>query len=111
MLETNGSTKNVMQDIIGKLNSAIHAISDHGNVAASKFITYFGISGSSVGVASRFANQQAEPEFLWFTLTEWGSIVGIAGGLSLVLKFAVDWHYKRKQDRREQEAHNRDMRG
>lgn len=87
----------------------MHIISDHGNVAASKFITYFGVSGSTVGVASQFVGKPTEPEFLWFTLTEWGSIVGIAGGLSLVLKFAVDWHYKRKQDRREQEAHEKNM--
>lgn len=96
-----------MLGITAKLSHAINLISDHGNAAASKFMVYFGVGGSSVGVASGLTQRYAEPEFIWFTLTEWGSVVGIAGGLSLIIKLIVDWYYRRKQDKREQEVHDR----
>lgn len=99
-----------MLNATDKINGLLQFFSDHGNAAASKFLTYFGVSGSAAGVTTMLSKNAinghyVEPHFLWFTLTEWGSIVGVAGGISLVLKFFVDWHYRRKQDRREEEAH------
>lgn len=77
------------------INSLIHAISDHGNVIASKIITYFGIvsigSGGALGVASGTAEKLAYNQS--FGLPDWAAVVSIVGGLCLIIKNSIDAYY------------------
>lgn len=96
-----------MLNVTAKIANAASFISDHGNAAASKFMTYFGAGGAGVGVVSGVTQKYAEPDFLWFNLTEWGALVGIVGGLMLAIKAGVDIYFAFKRDKRETKAHKR----
>lgn len=84
------------------ISNAIHAISDHGNVIASKIVTYFGVvsigSGGALGVASGTAEKIAQNQS--FGLPDWAAIVSIVGGICLIIKNSIDAYYT-VQDRRE----------
>lgn len=83
------------------ISSVFHAISDHGNAIASKFITYFGMvsigGGGVLGVANDTAQKIAEQQS--FGLPDWAAVVSIVGGLCLIIKNGVDTYYTIK-DRR-----------
>ena len=82
-------------------NNILHAISDHGNAIASKFITYFGMAsiggGGALGVANDTAQKIVEQQS--FGLPDWAAVVSIVGGLCLIIKNGVDTYYTIK-DRR-----------
>ena len=61
--------------------------------AAGSKATYTGAGAFTVG---------------WFLSSEFGIFVGLLLGVG---GFILNWYYSRKRDRREQEAHERRMRG
>lgn len=84
----------------------IYAISDHGNAAISKGLQYFGIGGSSVGGATWVATNKEVVE-QGMQLSDFGAMVGIAGGLTLVAKNGIDIYFAYKRNGRETESHKR----
>lgn len=82
-------------------NNILHIISDHGNIIASKGVTYFGIASISVGgvsgAASGTVNKIIESQS--FGLPDWAAVISIVGGLCLIIKNGVDTYYTIK-DRR-----------
>lgn len=93
-----------MNKASGMIQQILTPISDQGNAMFSKVAVYVGVSGSSIGVASGVAKTSTiDP--MWLSLSDWGSICGIAGGITLVLKSGVDIYFARKKDRREEEQH------
>lgn len=96
-----------MSKIIGTLQT----ISDQGNTLISKLFVYAGVSGSSVGVASGFAKTVSDNSSDFLTLTEWGSVCGIVGGLTLAAKSGSDIYFNRKREKREQELHEMKLKG
>lgn len=78
-------------------------ISDHGNAAISKGLQYFGVVGSSVGGTTWVATKGAA-EHSGMTLSDWGAIVGIIGGLTLILKNGVDMYFAYQRNKRESEG-------
>ncbi len=99
---------NRISDII---HHALAAISDQGNAIFSKAAVYIGVSGSSVGVASGIAKSTTDLSTDMLTLAEWGSICGIVGGLTLAVKSGADIYFARKRDKREQEQHDKELKG
>lgn len=93
------------------LNNLMHAISDHGNIVASKALTFFGVTsvggGLAGGVVSGTAHKIAESQA--FGLPDWAAVVSIIGGLSLIIKNAVDVYYSRL-DRKDKDRRERDRR-
>lgn len=85
------------------ISNLLHTISDHGNVIASKVVTYFGVvsigSGGALGVASGTAEKIAQQQA--FGLSDWAAIVSIIGGLCLIIKNSVDTYYKIQEKRSE----------
>ena len=80
-------------------------ISDHGNAAISKGLHYFGITGASVGGVT-WATQKGDPiTHAGMTLSDWGAIVGIIGGVTLVIKSGVDIYFAFQRNKREKESH------
>ena len=69
-----------------------HAL-DATLAAAGSKATYGGAGASVVG---------------WLMSSEFGVVAGIIIGIA---GFCVNWYYRHKQDRREQEEHERKMRG
>lgn len=98
-----------------KLSEIIHniitPISDQGNAILSKGIVYFGLSGSSIGVAAGVARVTDNVDTQWLTLAEWGSVCGIVGGLTLAVKSGSDIYFAKKRDKREQELHDKEKAG
>lgn len=89
------------------MNRILHvldAISDQGNAILSKTFIYVGVSGSSVGVASGIAKRTTDLSSDMLTLSEWGSVCGIVGGLALAIKSCSDVYFNYKKDKREQQA-------
>lgn len=93
-----------------KLTDTIHqfaiTISDHGNAAVSKGLQWFGVSGSSVGVASGVAKMSETSESV-MSMSDWGAIVGIIGGATLIIKNGVDIYFAHQRNKRERESHER----
>lgn len=105
-----------MQNITNLIHKAAITISDHGNVVASKSLQYFGIGGSSVGGATWFASNTkggalvvSSAEQGW-GLSDWGAMVGIVGGITLILKNGIDIYFAHKRNKRESDAHKRSER-
>lgn len=69
-----------------------HAL-DATLAAAGSKATYGGAGASVVG---------------WLMSSEFGVVAGIIIGIA---GFCVNWYYRHKQDKREQEEHERKMRG
>ena len=83
------------------LSDIMHEISDSGNALISKGIIYFGVGGSSVGVASRVAEVEVVASGS-LTLADYGAIAGILGGISLVIKACTDIYFSYKKNKREE---------
>lgn len=100
-----------MQTITEIIHKAAMTISDHGNAAISKSLQYFGIGGSSIGGATWYASGKSQPVVQaveeGLALSDWGAIVGIIGGITLILKNGVDMYFAHKRNGREQAAHER----
>lgn len=86
-----------MRDVLHQI--AI-TISDHGNAAISKGLQYFGVVGSSVGGTTWVATKGMEPH-AGLTLSDWGAIVGIIGGITLIVKNGVDIYFAHQRNKRE----------
>ena len=87
------------------LGNVLHQISDHGNVIASKAITYFGLASIGGGGALGVANNTAQKVVLdqSFGLPDWAAVVSIVGGICLIIKTVVDTYYKIKNEREKKE--------
>lgn len=101
-----------MQNITDLIHRAAITISDHGNTVASKSLQYFGIGGSSVGGATWFASgggggRGREVVEQGLALSDWGAIVGIVGGITLIIKNGIDIYFAHKRNKRESDAHKR----
>lgn len=83
------------------VSELLHAISDHGNVLASKSIVLFGYIAMGVGVGGGVANDTVSKiaNDVAFGLPDWAAVVAIISGLSLIIKNSVDTYYNIK-DRR-----------
>jgi len=84
--------------------NVIHAISDQGNALLSKSVVYVGVGGSSVGVASKLAENVSQSSF-----SDYGALAGIVGGVSLAIKSLADIYFAYKKNKREQETFEHDM--
>lgn len=84
------------------------AISNYGNAALSKSLQYFGVGGSSVGAVSFLSKSEAVQEQVGvgMTLSDWGGIVGIIGGITLIIKNSVDMYFLAKRDKRAELLHH-----
>lgn len=84
------------------------AISNHGNAALSKSLQYFGVGGSSVGAVSFLSKSEVVQEQVGvgMTLSDWGGIVGILGGITLIVKNSVDVYFASKKDKRAELIHH-----
>lgn len=82
---------------------ALVGMSDHGNALLSKSVHYIGVAsvgtGVSVGLATDTIDRIGNPA-LW-SLPDWAAVVSIAGGISFLIKNAVDTYYKVKNKGRE----------
>ena len=94
------------------INSVLHAMSDHGNVFFSKFVTYAGVSagiggGGVLGIVNGTASKVVESQGLG--IQDWAAVVAIVSGLCLAIKSLVDTYLNVKADRRieEQERQQR----
>lgn len=86
-------------------NTMLHAITDQGNAIASKFLIYVGVSGSSVGVASKVAEMTNNVPDSMLTIADWGGIAGIVGGTCLAIKSCADVFFNYQKNKRENELH------
>lgn len=98
-------TGNMLRDYI---YDVAHAISNHGNAAIGKSMQYFGIATSSVGIGT-YATKGHEVVQAGMTWSDWGGIVGVVGGITLIIKTGVDIYFNIRKDRREAEAHKREQ--
>jgi hypothetical protein len=80
------------------LSHLMHTISDHGNVIASKFITWVGVAsvgtGGVIGVTQDTASRITDPS-LW-GLPDYAAVVAMCGGVTLIIKNVVDVYYTLK---------------
>ncbi len=88
------------------ISSALHAISDHGNVVVSKFVTYAGVSagiggGSVLGIVNGTATKVVESQ--GFGVQDWAAVVAIVSGICLAIKSIVDTYLNVKADKRLEE--------
>ena len=86
------------------LQAAAIAMSDHGNVVLSKSLQYFGVGGSSIGIASGISkmNPAVVPDPS-LTISDYGAIIGIIGGVTLIVKNGIDIYFTIKKNKRESE--------
>ncbi len=94
------------------ISGILHAISDHGNVVISKFVTYAGVSagiggGSVLGIVNGTATKVVESQ--GFGVQDWAAVVAIVSGLCLAIKSIVDTYLNVKADKRLEE-HQRQQR-
>lgn len=80
------------------------AMSDHGNAIASKAVHYFGLAslggGFVMGAASDTASRIFTPE-IW-QLSDWAAVTSIVGGISFLIKNAVDTYFSIKNKGRKE---------
>jgi hypothetical protein len=85
------------------LTGILMAVSEHGNILLHKGINWFGAisisAGVTLGAATDTASRIAQPD-MWH-LSDWAAVVSIAGGISFLVKNAVDVYFKIKNKGRE----------
>lgn len=85
------------------LTDILMAISEHGNIIAHKGINWLGAvsisAGVTLGAATDTASRIAEPA--QWQMSDWAAVVSIAGGISFLIKNAVDIYFKVKNKGRE----------
>jgi hypothetical protein len=91
-----------MKSITEYTHQIAMSISDHGNIALSKGLQYFGVGGSSVGIASGVAKMNPSEVESVLQLSDYGAIIGIIGGLTLIVKNGVDIYFTIKKNKREE---------
>lgn len=81
-------------------SECLHGISDYGNVIASKITTWFGVAsigtGATLGVVNDTAQKIASTEPAVWTLQDYAAIVAMVGGITLIIKNAVDIYFRIK---------------
>lgn len=86
---------------MSNLSNLFHAISDNGNLIASKAITYWGVlsigTGGALGVSSGTVDKVVHSQGL--TLADYAAIVSLVGGVCLIIKNLVDVYYTIKEKR------------
>lgn len=82
------------------VNEFLHGISDAGNVIASKITTWFGVAsistGATLGVVNDTVDKIASSEPAIWTLQDYAAIVAMIGGITLIIKNAVDIYFRVK---------------
>lgn len=82
------------------VNECLHGISDAGNVIASKITTWFGVAsistGATLGVVNDTVDKIASSEPVIWTLQDYAAIVAMVGGITLIIKNAVDIYFRVK---------------
>lgn len=85
------------------LTNLIMAISEHGNLMLHKGMNWVGAisisTGATLAATTNTASRIFEPS-LW-QLSDWAAIVSMAGGLSFLIKNAVDIYFKLKNKGRD----------
>lgn len=81
-------------------SECLHGISDAGNVIASKITTWFGIAsistGATLGVVNDTVDKIASADPAVWTLQDYAAIVAMIGGITLIIKNAVDIYFRVK---------------
>ena len=90
-----------MSKVIQIMSESLHWFSDAGNVIASKMVTWFGVAsigaGALLGATNDTVAEAACSGAEWGP-TDYGAIVAIVGGVTLVIKNVVDVYYRVKSD-------------
>lgn len=89
-----------------KVSNLMHAISDHGDAALSKFINIFGVASVGGGAANYVVSksQDVVDPNLW-TIPDYAGVVSIIGGVVLIIKLVSDMYFNAKRHKREKEIH------
>lgn len=96
--------------MIGTLLELMHKISDHGNAMLSKMTYQFGTVVGVGGGAATYATKNVQPKSeLVIFLQEWTPLVSVIAAILLIIKTAYDIYLNHKEDRRKDEAHEKDM--
>ena len=86
--------------ILHAANDFLHSISDAGNVIASKITTWFGVAsistGATLGVVNDTAEKLASADPVVWTPQDYAAIVAMVGGVTLIIKNAVDIYFRVK---------------
>ena len=92
--------------MLTKISNLMHAISDHGDAALSKFINIFGVASVGGGAANYVVSKSkhvSDPD-IW-TIPEIAGVVSIVGGVVLIIKLCSDMYFNSKRHKREKELH------
>lgn len=101
-----------IKNMLGKLNSAAHAIIPHLSDSTNGIINKLGIASVlSAGTNAVVTEAVTNSHPTWLTISETVGIVSIVGSGMFVIKLCADVYFARKRDKREQEAHNLKMKG
>ena len=103
-----------INNMLVKLNSAIHAITPHISDATNGIVNKMGIVSIAVGGTNAIVTEAVTTQDPgWLTVASTTGVLSSIGAIAFIIKivvsFAVDMYYLRRKDRREQVEHNRRM--
>lgn len=99
-----------MTSIFDKLNSVAQQIMLHLSESTSGIINKIGIISVTTGGTNAIVTTAVQSQNeTWLSISDAVAIVSIAGSIAFIIKLAGDFYYARRQDKREQQLHDKKM--